>query len=266
MQKLQYFFDASKYILDLCSNNKYVFVCGLTFNRPSTQLYLEEEVLDKLTQTFVDGLLNNLKENQSLVILRGVLSLVHIESTRKMPDEVKKEIQATIDTFKKQNDLIFCDHSIVCRRFYDRLSKEFIDDIYRKGFFYIAPSVKKSSGKLRPANIESNKWTKEELKKIKIEFKEASEKIAEYIEQPRLLDKTIHYAASLLKWRKAGYPIRTENEVAEIIKICHSCDKFDPEKDVCKICGCSVSLVGWAIKNKAKMGTEHCSDKKEPKW
>jgi len=81
------------------------------------------------------------------------------------------------------------------------------------------------------------------------------------------LEKAKHYASALLKWRKAGYPVRTDDEIAKIVEICHSCERFNHDKQVCGICGCKVSLRGWAVKNKAALQTEHCSlPNPDKKW
>ena len=63
---------------------------------------------------------------------------------------------------------------------------------------------------------------------------------------------------ALLNWRKAGYPTRTQKEVARIIPICKSneCGQYIAGR--CKKCGCGVNSLRLAIVNKAKMATEKC--------
>jgi hypothetical protein len=67
------------------------------------------------------------------------------------------------------------------------------------------------------------------------------------------------YTQALLKWKKAGYPERTDEEVKEIHeKHCTKCEWYDPEKKRCKGCGCRVTDGAVAVVNKIKMATEHC--------
>jgi len=67
------------------------------------------------------------------------------------------------------------------------------------------------------------------------------------------------YKEALGRWKKAGYPVRTDEEVREIHATkCKNCSWFDAEKSRCKGCGCKVSVGSVAIFNKIKMATEHC--------
>lgn len=66
------------------------------------------------------------------------------------------------------------------------------------------------------------------------------------------------WASALLRWRAAGYPTRTDSEVAAIVAICESCDQYAADEGRCSICGCKVSTSGMAVFNKARMGSESC--------
>ena len=67
------------------------------------------------------------------------------------------------------------------------------------------------------------------------------------------------YRDALVKWKKAGYPVRTNEEVKEIHeKKCKPCSWYDSDKKRCKGCGCRVTDGGVAVVNKIKMATEHC--------
>jgi hypothetical protein len=67
------------------------------------------------------------------------------------------------------------------------------------------------------------------------------------------------YKEAVMKWNKAGRPVRTDAEVEEIHKThCEPCAWYDKEKKRCKGCGCRVSVSSTAVFNKIKMGTEHC--------
>lgn len=73
------------------------------------------------------------------------------------------------------------------------------------------------------------------------------------------------YKEALLKWQRAGRPVRTDEEVAAILPICQACDWYDPERKRCKGCGCRVTEGGIPVTNKLKMATEHCPHP-EKKW
>lgn len=81
------------------------------------------------------------------------------------------------------------------------------------------------------------------------------------------------YANAVQAWAKAGYPERTDEEVAFIYEqLCKSCEQFG--EDRCKACGCRISgaetgLSGLlkhfgarALLNKVRMATEHCPRQK----
>jgi hypothetical protein len=73
------------------------------------------------------------------------------------------------------------------------------------------------------------------------------------------------YKEALKRWHKEGRPVRSEEEVERILKICKGCDWYDPDRKRCKGCGCRVTDGGIPITNKLKMATEHCPHP-EKKW
>jgi hypothetical protein len=67
------------------------------------------------------------------------------------------------------------------------------------------------------------------------------------------------YKEALIRWKKAGYPTRDQDEVDRIHKEhCLGCDWYDKDKKRCKGCGCRVTDGAVAVVNKIKMATEHC--------
>jgi len=83
-------------------------------------------------------------------------------------------------------------------------------------------------------------------------------KVPEY---PALHLQLMSWKEAVRKWREAGKPKRTDEEVSEIKrKFCNeaACTWFDPEKNRCKGCGCRVTEGGIAVLNKIRMATEHC--------
>ena len=66
-----------------------------------------------------------------------------------------------------------------------------------------------------------------------------------------------HYTAALARWTAAGWPTRTEAEVARIFLICQVCEAL--RGDRCGECRCRVAVSGMAVANKIKMATEKCA-------
>jgi hypothetical protein len=76
---------------------------------------------------------------------------------------------------------------------------------------------------------------------------------------PGLIHRAYSYAEALARWTAAGQPVRPEKEVERIFnEHCKKCGWFDPEKQICRGCGCRVAENGVAVLNKIKMATEHC--------
>jgi hypothetical protein len=86
---------------------------------------------------------------------------------------------------------------------------------------------------------------------------EAAEKLGVTVEHAR------QYAKALLRWREAGYPTRTADEVAAIYAEHCGAPCPDLVGSRCKKCGCRVASKGIAVLNKIKLATESCP---EGKW
>ena len=68
------------------------------------------------------------------------------------------------------------------------------------------------------------------------------------------------YIAALLRWSKAGFPVRTVEEVKQIHwHFCLPCEYYIDGR--CRKCGCGVSTSRLAVLNKIKMATEQCPEK-----
>jgi len=76
---------------------------------------------------------------------------------------------------------------------------------------------------------------------------------------PGLVRRAISYTAALTRWPTAGQPERSDKDVERIFnQHCKPCKWYDPEKQICRGCGCRVAENGVAVLNKIKMATEHC--------
>jgi len=83
---------------------------------------------------------------------------------------------------------------------------------------------------------------------------------------PQALYRAANYAAAMARWIAAGRPVRGDNQVKNILDTrCRPCRHFDPQRQICKLCGCSLNLRGEAWRNKLRMATEACPDD-PPKW
>lgn len=89
---------------------------------------------------------------------------------------------------------------------------------------------------------------------------ELAEATAAYVEKigPSLPVKAAHYAAALLRWSHAGFPVRDDNDVEVIVSICGACEKYRQADESCSVCGCQVNYSPWPMVNKARMGGEVC--------
>lgn len=73
----------------------------------------------------------------------------------------------------------------------------------------------------------------------------------------RKVAMALRYSMAVVKWMRAGRPERTDEDVAAICDvICPNCGHFNGTS--CNICGCPIRRSGPALRNKAKMATEHC--------
>ena len=76
---------------------------------------------------------------------------------------------------------------------------------------------------------------------------------------PGVITKAINYGLSTVKWRAAGSPMRTDEQVNEIAKICYDCERF--QNDTCLECGCPILNAQNEKKpkrNKLRLATEEC--------
>ena len=76
---------------------------------------------------------------------------------------------------------------------------------------------------------------------------------------PSLVKRAYSYAEAVARWTAAGQPVRPDKEVERIFNSqCKTCKWFDPERQICRGCGCRVAETGMAVVNKIKMATENC--------
>lgn len=80
---------------------------------------------------------------------------------------------------------------------------------------------------------------------------------------PSIVKKATKWIAAIAKWKHAGSPNRTDEEVDSLVKICKGCEYYSP-KGACRVCGCTISNGEWAVLNKARMATETCPKGKWP--
>ena len=84
-----------------------------------------------------------------------------------------------------------------------------------------------------------------------------------YVSPPGMVHKVWSYARARARWKKAGSPVRSDEEVSRIYnEICMPCPFVNLAKTSCNQCGCRVAKDGSALTNKIRMATETC----EGRW
>ena len=85
-----------------------------------------------------------------------------------------------------------------------------------------------------------------------------------------IFDPIKQYNKERKKWKKAGKPMRSEQEMKRIYEICKQCPMFNPGGgyvpgyDQCDICKCNLDSKKKKL-NKIAWATTHCPDN-PPKW
>lgn len=99
---------------------------------------------------------------------------------------------------------------------------------------------------------------------------------------PGIVSQAKHYISAVMRWREAGYPVRTDDEVETIFREkCSCCHLYSEIKGICthSECGClvrspnssklanaaraiGVTIPIEAMVNKLRMATEHCPENK----
>lgn len=98
--------------------------------------------------------------------------------------------------------------------------------------------------------------------KASLDLAEAAERLAGETGDPTIIEKASHYARALLRWKRAGYPVRANEVIKRIYREhCGPCDLR--KNNSCRLCGCRVVAEGAAVWNKIKMATEKCD---KGKW
>ena len=80
------------------------------------------------------------------------------------------------------------------------------------------------------------------------------------LEMPKIATKVVRLSDALSRWKEAGSPKRTAEEIKTIFEtICFPCEQFigNDKSGSCKACGCRLAHVGGLL-NKIEMVTEEC--------
>lgn len=85
----------------------------------------------------------------------------------------------------------------------------------------------------------------------------------------RLARLAFKWTAAVARWKLAGEPMRTPEEIEQIHRICEDCEFYHTAKldnrSQCLLCGCSVNKHPDGLNNKIAMATEVCPHK-PPLW
>jgi hypothetical protein len=93
-------------------------------------------------------------------------------------------------------------------------------------------------------------------------YQEAKAAQAAIPEVPSLAKRVKSWTAAVADWKVKGSPERSEEEVQRIFNtFCAAtphCSWYDPDRQLCRGCGCRVRSEGMAVFNKIRMATQHC--------
>lgn len=67
-----------------------------------------------------------------------------------------------------------------------------------------------------------------------------------------------NWKEAISRWKAAGEPVRSNEEINEIVEICQGCEHYNSKFQQCRLCGCFCRKTGMARFNKPKMATESC--------
>lgn len=76
--------------------------------------------------------------------------------------------------------------------------------------------------------------------------------------EPGIVVKMASATKAYTRWALNGFRERTDEERFALTLICSQCDKYNAEKNTCRVCGCG-------LPQKIKMATEKCPLGKWPK-
>lgn len=76
--------------------------------------------------------------------------------------------------------------------------------------------------------------------------------------EPSFTQKAVNYMKAVTKHLITGAATRTDDEVAQCLKICESCDVYNSEGKYCRICGCKCNANKSAFTNKIRMKSQQC--------
>ncbi len=87
------------------------------------------------------------------------------------------------------------------------------------------------------------------------------------IRTPNNITRLIHWRAALKKWRRAGEPLRPPTQRVACHAVCQVCPSglFDPDRGLCKACGCNVGPSRFVTLDKAALATEDCDRRHWPR-
>ena len=81
-----------------------------------------------------------------------------------------------------------------------------------------------------------------------------------------LTQKILSYSAAITRWKLAGSPTRSQEDIDRIYSICETCKFFaNAKRPHCKLCGCSLNRSPNGLVSKIAMATESCP-LDPPKW
>lgn len=101
----------------------------------------------------------------------------------------------------------------------------------------------------------------------RVKTKSASEQPAKPCNEPGLATLAYNYGTAYKKWKRAGKPRRSAEEIERIHAICQACEHFVAGvRPHCGLCGCTCSEGQNPLLNKLAMATEEQCPDNPPRW
>lgn len=79
---------------------------------------------------------------------------------------------------------------------------------------------------------------------------------------PTLAKQATTYLKAITTHLSTGSQTRTDAQVAHLLTICQTCEKFDPTHQRCLLCGCRCTTSPSPFLNKLRMASQKCPLKK----
>ncbi len=81
-------------------------------------------------------------------------------------------------------------------------------------------------------------------------------------QEPTWPEKAKHWTKAIARWIAAGCRVRDPEEQERCRMVCHKCPSkaYEPQQQMCVVCGCGVAQHIFRVMDKVAMATEVCPE------